>query len=271
MDMYINDLSFQGQFEDFEEVVGAFEQLAKTIDSSKAIRGLTPVRRTKELKAMQVCCNKSVHEFLIWLHDKSRASPKHRDVLTVVLDNIVKGPFVDMSALEPAFNDLIAPCKKKIKNSLIHAALSERYSSFPAIVSVIKTDGYDRTEIIFDTIDRKVINFFSEGCVIPLFREYEINIKHEIRNSKLVNGKVNTKMDLVPEVAQKVLEQGVNLQSKNAIFTFYNDTWYQFPAHVDCKYHGFPIGNPTNNPNINLIVKAIGSPPYPENGYKILN
>lgn len=271
MDMYINDLSFQGQFKDFEEAVEAFEQLALTINSSKIIRGLTPIRRSKELKNVQVCENKSVHEFLLWLHDKSKISPKHRDVLAAVLNNIVKGPFVDMSALDAALKDLIAPCTKNIENSLIHAALSERYSSFPAVASITKSKGYDCNEILLEAFDRKVLNLFSEDCVIPLNRDYEVNVKHEIKNSKIVNGKMHTKMDLTPEEAQSVLEQGIYLQSKNAIFTFYNDTWYQFPAHVDCKYHGFPIGNPTNNPNINIIIKTIGSPPYPENGYKILS
>jgi len=271
MDMYINDLSFQGQFKDFEEAIGAFEILAKAISSSNMMRGSTPVRRTKALKTMPVCQDKSIYEFLAWLLAKSSTSPKYKDVSTLVLQHIVQGPFVDMNVLDLTIKDLIAPCNRKIEDSLIHAALSERYSSFPALVSIQMSEGYNCSEITFEGSNKKIINLFSENCATPFLRQYEPNPKHEIKESKAVAGKVHSKMDITIEVAQQILDQGIHLLSKNAIFSFYNDKWYQFPAHGDCKFHGYPIGKPTNNTNINLIISNIGLPPYPENGYKILS
>jgi hypothetical protein len=270
MEMYINDLSFQGQCGNYDQVIEVVVQLADTIRSSETMRGNTPVGRTRELKNALVCQDKTISDFLGWLFKKSQKSSVYKDILTKVLTNLIKGPFIDLSRLDNSIENVVDPNKTVIKDTSVHAALSFECNSIPAVISAVGSKGYDKPSFILDNDCRKVINLFSTHCHLPYVRTYEANPKHEIKAPKVVKGNLHSKMDLTADNAQNVLENGVYVEDKEIVFSYHNKRWYQFPAHLSCKYHGYPIGNPTNDPNVNRIIKIIGAPPYPDNGYKII-
>jgi hypothetical protein len=271
MDMYINDLSFQGQCDDYEKAMEAVNQLANTINITKVMRGHSPVKRTRELKYSLICPDKTIHDFLFWLYEEAKHSSICRDILTKVQVNLMQGPFLNLGELDESKDKLVAPCGELIKNSSIHAAISHECSSIPAVISAVNSVGFDKVAFTLDGYDKKIINLVSTECFTPYLRIYEPNPKHDIIVSKIVGGKVHTKMDLAPEEAKKILDNGICIEDKNIIFAYHNECWYQFPAHLKCKFHCFPIGKPTNDTNINRITKEVGQPPYPNNGYKIIS
>lgn len=270
--MYINDLSFQGQFKDYDEAMEAMEVMAETIKTSSVMRNNSPIRRKRELKQALISDDKSIAEFFHWLQLQSnKGSSKHRDILQKVLLNLVQGPFIDTEEVDKSKEHLLTPKGYSIADSAIHAALSKDSKSMPTIVSLVSSNDFDCLSFTIDGYDRAIINLVSPDCFNPFLRIYESNPKHELKGSKIVNGKVHSKMDLSVEDAQKVLNNGICIEDKNIIFSFNNECWYQFPSHLECKFHGYPIGTPTNDPNINRIIKEVGQPPYPENGYKVIS
>jgi hypothetical protein len=270
MEMFINDLSFQGQCENYDKAIEIVAQLADTISSTSVMRGHTPVRRTRELKNTLVCADKTINDFLHWLYEEAKSSSKCRDILTKVQVNLIQGPFIDLNQLDNSFDSLLDPNERVIKDTSVHAALSFECNSIPCVISAVGSKGYDKPSFVLDDDCRKVINLFSTHCHLPYVRTYEVNPKHEIKAPKVFQGNLHSKMDLTADNAQNVLENGVYVEDKEIVFSYHNKLWYQFPAHLSCKYHGYPIGNPTNDPNVNRIIKIIGAPPYLNNGYKVI-
>ncbi|OEF57985.1 hypothetical protein [Enterovibrio norvegicus] len=269
MDVSINELSFKGQFKSIEEFVECLIDIASAIKGYNNLSDYQSLKRTKLLLKRPVIGDKTLDELRTELlnSEDSKAS----DVLGLILQNLVVGPFFKEKDFDALYDEAAAKCGEKITGTSLHAYVSRKSESIEALISAKGTEVYDTSEIEFEC-DRgfktTLLNFQSEGCFQHYKRYYEPNPKHEIKKDKLVAGEVNTKMDLAPQEAQECLNNGVGIIGIKQIFSYRGDQWYEFPPHRDCLYHGFPIGNPQNNAAINRIIRVFGAPPYADSGFK---
>lgn len=112
----------------------------------------------------------------------------------------------------------------------------------------------------FLTVNSSLVrNFFSKGQIESYEKWcYECTSKHDIKEDKMVNGKLHTAMDLSDTTAQTVLTQSIKIKKK--CYSYCNDTskWYTFHIHQGHIYHGYPIEH-SDVPN--KIVKFIENKP----------
>ncbi|WP_392339754.1 hypothetical protein [Moritella marina] len=269
MDLIINEHSFKGQCSDFCSSVQTIINLSDAVNSTEELRNSRVVKRTKNLKNKMIMNDKSIHTLFTELI--SSKEPKHRDIATRVLSGLLKGPFFkddDFCSTIIKIEDSSGAC---CLNSSMHALLSLKQGT-PIVVSAQGAEGYDKGEfeLSVNSLKVKILNILTKECIPPYSLTYQSNEKHEILKTKSVDGKVHTKMDLGDKVATSVLKNGFSVAGDKAIYAYHKEQWYKFPPHTQGCYHGFPIGNPTNDAVINQIIRDIGQPPYENVGRIIL-
>ncbi|TOM31099.1 hypothetical protein CGH78_21395 [Vibrio parahaemolyticus] len=268
MEVSINELSFKGQFASIEEARSCIRNIASSSFASKKLTGNSPVRRTKALEKRPFIGGKTIEEFKIELFQSKR--PEDSQLLTQLLVSVVQGPFIDDSELNPDLAEAKSICKEPVGGTALHAYLSKGDESIHALISADKSGFYDcpMIELTYQGNKITVLNFLSDTCCQSYVRVYEANPKHAIQKDKIVAGKQHSKMDLSDTLAQECLDLGFQVLGGKYVYYFTNGKWYEFPQHTVGCYHGYPIGNPTNEAIINRIKRVFGEPPYELPGYK---
>lgn len=268
MEVSINDLSFKGQFQSIDEARSCIKKIAGSSIASQKLTGNSPVRRTKDLASRPFIGDKTIDEFRYELFNSTL--PEDKQLLQLLLVNVVQGPFINDSELSPHIEEVESICKESISGTALHAYLSKTDESINAVISAEKSGFYDHSTIKLDVSGKEVtiLNLLSNTCCNGYFRTYQANPKHTILKSKIVNGKQHSKMDLSDLLAQECLDNGFQILNERYVYYFTNGQWYEFPQHTVGAYHGYPIGNPSNEATINRIKKVFGEPPYELLGYK---
>lgn len=269
MDIAINDLSFKGQFESFDDMASCINTIAKISELSKKLNGNKPLRRTRNLAQRYITGDKTIQMFFNEL--LQRKDPKLQDLITMSLANIVQGPFIKQDELDEKIKKTKSICGEEIDGTAIHAYLSKKEESVHALISA-PNSGYDcgimfKVKIEKDK-ERTILNFITDACCSPLLRLYQANEKHAIIRDKIVGGNVYTRMDLDDNSAQACLDNGIQIIGSKYVYAFSQGKWYEFPPHTQGCYHGYPIGTPGNSAELNHIIRIFGQPPYSELGYK---
>lgn len=268
MQACINDLSFKGQFRTIDEVISTLKDISSAATAYQIISEHKPVRRTRCLVNRPLIGTASISDISNQL--LASKNPKDRSILTLILSTLIQGPFIKENEFDEKHNKTKSICGEDVKHTALHVYLSKNHEgSVHAVISAKGTNSYncDKFDITSATSKMTTINLLTSNCYNAYRRIYEANPKHDIRADKLVEGKVHTKMDLNAEDAQYHLNNGFQIIGSNYVYAFANGQWYEFPAHRECRYHGYPIGTPNNNPEINRIIKVFGDPPYGNNGY----
>lgn len=269
MDIAINDLSFKGQFESFEEMANCINTIAKISEYSKKFNDNKPLRRTKNLSKRCISGDKTIESFFGELLQSN--DPKAKDLILKSLTNIVQGPFIKQDELDDDIKNVKSICGEIVEHTALHAYLSRKENSVNALISAPKSD-YDCGIIFTVSVDEQkkitVLNFISDTCCSSLVRYYQPNKKHIIPRDKVVDGNVHSRMDLDDDSAQQCLNNGIQMIGSKYVYAFSQQKWYEFPPHTPGCYHGYPIGTPNNFAELNSIIRVFGQPPYTEKGYK---
>ncbi|MFM5567734.1 hypothetical protein ACET8I_14415 [Aeromonas veronii] len=268
MEVAINDLSFQGQFNDIQEVTKCILNISKVSEASRKLTGNGIIRRTKTLSSRPLIGEKTIDEFHCELF--SSKDPKDQMLLTMLLTSIIKGPFIKDDEFSEETKEIKSTCGASVDKSALHAYISKQNNAIHSVISAVKSQHYTESEIIINIapgVKKTIINFTTDDSCNAYLRTYESNQKHAIKADKYVNGKLHSKMDINDMDAQACLNNGFQILGDNSVYYFFNKQWYQFPTHVSGHYHGYPIGNPTNNAAINKIISVFGAPPYENTGY----
>ncbi|MDZ4034402.1 hypothetical protein U0868_22915 [Kluyvera ascorbata] len=269
MDVAINDLSFKGQFQSFDDMAACINTIAKISEISKKLNGNKPLRRTKNLAKRYISNDKTIQNFLYELMQLK--DPKLQDLITMSLTNIVQGPFIKPEELDGNIKNTKSICGEIIDGTAIHAYLSKKEESVHAIISA-PNSGYDCgikfTVKIDKDVEKTIFNFMTDACCNSLLRIYQANSKHAILRDKTVGGNIHTRMDLDDDSAQMCLSNGIQIIGSKYVYSFNQGKWYEFPPHTPGCFHGYPIGTPSNLAELNHIIKIFGQPPYSDIGYK---
>ncbi|MBP2543187.1 hypothetical protein [Acinetobacter guillouiae] len=270
MEIYINDLSFKGQFKDESEVIECITNISKIISKSKKFNGNSPIQRTRMLKNRPISKDMTINDFFSKIISSS--DPQKSSLVTLFL-TLMQGPFIDSTLFNDDHENIQSICGEVVKLTSLHADLSKKNKSINAVISAPKLqyDNFPHFSLEIES-DRKIVilNLLSESCCDTMSRIYEPNPKHEIRKDKVVDGEKITKMDLDSSVAQQCLENGIQILGERFVYAFYNGRWYEFPSHQDGHYHGYPIEDKASNPTLNKIKRVFGMPPYNDVGYQFL-
>ncbi|KPQ21263.1 hypothetical protein [Halomonas sp. HL-93] len=269
MEISINDLSFKGQFKSLDEAKYCVKKIAFASLASKKLTGNEPVRRTRLLASRPFIGDKTIDQFKIELLKSKK--PEDQTLLTVLLTNVVQGPFIDNSELNADVKEIQSVCKEPVDGSSLHYYLSKERESIHALISAENSGAYNSSYFEIEVPGLrvvKVINIITDACCENYTRRYESSPKHKIKKDKVIAGKLHSKMDLSDSVAQDCLNNGFQVLHSKYVYFFTNEQWYEFPQHVDGRYHGYPIGTPGNNVFINRIKRVFGEPPYKDTGYK---
>lgn len=267
MDIAINDLSFKGQFTSDEQIEHAFEALLMTTEAVKSLNGNSSIRRTEGLKNRYLTQNDTIHSYLHCLF--LSPDPTKRALLDKILFTLIRGPYIQEQEFDAQFGALPSTCGESMGNTSLQAYVSRDDESVHGLVS-IQNSPYDSLyEISINPEIKKpilVFNFISPTGFSPLLRKYDANPKHDIKQDKVVNGVVYSRMDLAPQEAEKCLINGMQVLESKCVYGYTNGQWYAFPPHLPGIYHGYPVGNPANHTEINRIKRVFGLPPYAPKG-----
>lgn len=267
MDIAINDLSFKGQFTSDEQIEHAFEALLLTTETVKGLKGNTPICRTEGLKNRYLTQNDTIHSYLHCLF--LSPEPAKRALQNKILITLIRGPYIQEQEFDARFGALLGPCGESMGSTSLQAYVSRYDDSVHGLVS-IQNSPYDSLhEISINPGVKKpvlIFNFISPACFSPLQRKYDANPKHDIRQDKVVNGVVYSRMDLAPQEAERCLMNGMQVLESKCVYGYTNGQWYAFPPHLPGIYHGYPVGNPANHAEINRIKRVFGLPPYAPKG-----
>lgn len=269
MEVSINDLSFKGQFKSNEEAGACLLKIATLSFQSKKLTGNMPVRRSKDLASRPLIGNKTINDFRMELYDSNK--PEDQKLLSAILANIVQGPFIKGEELNKELKDIRSICDESIDGSSIHAYLSKESESINALISAENTEKYNVHILKFELPNKKeitILNFLTDACYNNYIRKYEANKKHLIKEDKLVEGKIHSKMDLSDSFSQECLDNGFQVLGNRYVYYFTHGQWYEFPQHTLGCFHGYPIGTPNNIAILNRIKRVFGDPPYDIPGYK---
>lgn len=268
MEVAINDLSFQGQFKDVEEVKKCILNISMVSNASRKLSGSGIVRRTKALSSRPLIGDKTIYNFHYELF--SSLDPKDRTLSTILLTSIIQGPFIKDDEFSDTKKEIKSTCGAPVEKSALHAYISKKNDAIHSVISAIEAQHYTEPVITIEIapgVKKTVINFTTDENCSAYLRRYEANPKHAIKEDRYVHGKLYSRMDINDVDAQRCLDNGFQILGEDSVYCFFNNQWYQFPTHVTGHFHGYPIGKPTNNSAINKITSVFGEPPYENTGY----
>jgi len=270
MEMFVNECSFTGQCTDFDSEVSIINDLVNLIDKTSSFRNYRLIRRAECLRDVFIADGRTLHLLISEL----LVNPKHVDLGKRMLLHFAQRPYIKDEEMLLDFEELVSAEGDCLIATSMHAAISTSVEGvMPVIISAKNTPAYDDEfiSVLVDGEPRLILNFTSEDMASKYERFYEENEKHSIPEDRVVSGETYTRMDLSAEDAQPALVNGIELSGEKSIFSYWNESWYQFPPHEVNRYHGYPLGTPENNNVINRIIRVLGAPPYETRGHVIIN
>ena len=83
MEIYINDLSFKGQFKDESEIIECIANISKVVLESNKFNGNSPIQRTRTLKDRPISGNVTIKDFFAQI--LAEADPQKTSLVTLFL------------------------------------------------------------------------------------------------------------------------------------------------------------------------------------------
>lgn len=269
MDVFVNDLSFKGQFTSSNEIEACVNNLMAVTQVAEELAGFKPVKRTRGLPDRMLTKTDSLRSYMNSLQGTGSAADE-KLALSILL-TFVKGPFIPEDAFDDQVRGAVSICGEVVDDTALHACISRKDESVHAVISapLHPYDSVPDIQINGNSCSNvPVLNFFSNAECTAFLRRYDANPKHELKANKVFKNKVHTKMDLDSDTALTCLRDGIQVIGNRYVYGYHNQQWYEFRPHEDGRYHGFPIVDPGNEVTLNRIIRVFGQPPYDPAGYQ---
>jgi hypothetical protein len=224
--LLINEFSAIGQASAVYNAPALVRAAFDVIRAFEPIRGSDPILTHSSLFGRQLSSNYTLHE---WAREKS---VNDRDIRLFFVRVVTQGPFIDkiLEYHECYFN------KRDVSFSSIAGAaffegvlvsFQDAPEFTPEIIQVIFSIGGKSFRNI------EICNLTHSNQVSRIRRNYVPSPKHD-----RVSGWA-TKMDIDDQVAQQVLDNGI--QHGQQIYGYYGKKFYVFQPDNTGGYHGYPI------------------------------
>ncbi|PMG53794.1 hypothetical protein [Vibrio splendidus] len=264
MEICINERAFHAQLEKDEEVFALFENLIEMFEATSTIRNKKQLKRTRCLKDKEILRNLSISQYCHQL--LKNKIPEQKKYNQLILLYFMKSPYLDAQTGLENVSDEYGEC---CKESSLEYAYS--YNGVCALISP-KQSKYSNGIVKLSSSGNniEITNFVDCDSIKKQTWYYEENKKHAIKEDIIVKGNTWSTMDLNPDIAQLALTNSFGFKGKRCAYAYYNDQWYQFYNHHDNLYHGFPIVDKGNDPDLNRIKKLFGEKPENDIGQILL-
>lgn len=244
MKVFINDLSITGQATDEVEAMDILSQLAAVAARTRKISFGNKAYRTRSLGNKVITGNMTVKEVLVASSHRARTTDELQRKLAIEV--FLKQPYVNNCHSEAydTINDSLGNC---LKNSCFDGALES--IGAPLTISASSCPLYNSSTIsIVSSIwgQKDVINVTDEISLSKLSWVFEHNPKHRVREYRAA-GELVSVMDLSLADAQFALSNGIKINSR--IYSYFNNSWYQFHCHQRNIFHGFKVELEENKPD----------------------
>ena len=227
MHILINELSFIAQAKNVYEAADLMRTMIKVLRALRPMQGSDPIYTHNTFSNRELSPNYTVHEWARTTTD--------RDTRRLFLLLAAKGPFIDkvlddlLEYHECHFNE------KEMANSAVAGAAYFK----GALVSLQECAEFssERIQVKFSTDGKlyeeiEIPNLTEAEQVSQLRRQYVPTPKHKI-------GGWGTLMDLEDEVAQIVLDRGIQIGKQ--VYAYHEGKFYVFQPDNTGGYHGYPI------------------------------
>ena len=237
MDMCINDESFDGQFNSYEEAVEAITQLAAltTNDRFNQIRSNREILACKRLNERLLTKTHTVKEVIqrmVGCYDPKKKE-LNRQILSIFTKPYVKAYHPQSRKVE--FN------QQDVKQTALDAA-SVPFVTL-ALISIAHSTKFldEEVNITVDDVDIQLLNFTSIDSVDKYHWQYKANDQKHLSNKAVKFGKnTASQMDLTGETAQRALSNSLSV-TNNLNYYVSGNQWYAFRAESKGVYHGYCI------------------------------
>lgn len=244
MKVFINDLSITGQASNEVEAMDVLSCLAMVAARTKSIGFGNKAYRTRSLGNKVITGNMTVREVLVASSARARTTDELQRKLAIEV--FLKQPYVDNCHLEvhDTINDSVGNC---LKDSCFDGAAAS--VGAPLTVSARNCPSYNLPAIsVFSSIwgHKNVINVTDEISLSNVSWVFEHNAKHRLKEYR-ARGELVSVMDLSLADAQVALSNGIKVNAR--IYSYFNESWYQFHCHQGNIYHGFKVQLEENKPD----------------------
>lgn len=244
MKVFINELSIVGQATSQDDAMQILSDLAVLAARARDISFGNKAYRTRTLGDKVITGNLSIKEVLVASSEKGRASDERQRKLAIEV--FLKQPFAENfhSESHDTINDGSGAC---LKNSCFDDAASGVGS--PLTISARNCQPYQSSSTtVFSSIYGKktVLNVVDESSLASILWVFEHNPKHKVKEYRAA-GELVSVMDLSPADAQLALSNGIKVNSR--VYSYFNESWYQFHCHQGNVYHGFKVELEQNKPD----------------------
>ena len=243
MKVYINECSIVGQASNEIEAMDILFNLASVIAKTRDISFERKAYRTNTLGNKAITGNLTVKEVLVSSSNKAHVADERQRKL--VIEVLLKKPYAEYSHIsdQDSITDSTGNCLKK---SCFDAAATSIGS--PLTVSAKNCLAYQMTSIDVNSSiygKKTILNVSDELSLKSIKWIFEHNPKHKITEYQVAGERVSV-MDLSVAEAQLALNNGIKINSK--VYSYFNNSWYQFHCHQGNAYHGFKIELEENKP-----------------------
>lgn len=260
MKVYINERSIVGQAADDNEAMNILLDLAMLVANSRELACERKAYRTLDLGDKLITSERSIKQLLIDSSNKARALDERQR--KIVIEVLLKRPYSERvhGDAEDYIHCAAGEC---LKNSCFDDAASSVGS--PLTFSAKKCPPYEVPSLTVTSSKwgkKKVMNVFDDVGLSNITWIFEHNPKH--KNKVYTNaGEVVSIMDLSGDEAQRALSNGIKVGAR--VYSYHNESWYQFHCHQNNNFHGFKVKLADNNPEHQKAVSifsSLGHKPY---------
>lgn len=243
MKVFINDLSIIGQASNESEAMDILFHLAIVVARTRDISFGKKAYRTRTLGDKIITGSSTVKEVLVASSNRGGALDERQRKLAIEV--FLKQPYSENyhSRENDAITDSSGNC---LKESCFDSAASCIGSPLTVSAKNCQAYGLPSTSIHSSIWGVKtVLNVTDEIGLSGLMWTFENNPKHKMKEYRAA-GELVSIMDLSATDAQLALNNGIKINSK--IYSYFNNSWYQFHCHHGNNYHGFKVELEENNP-----------------------
>lgn len=225
MKAVINDVSFQYKFATKNEAVLAYHQWLHICEqlNQKKVRRVQEIYGNSIDTSMEVAPDYKIIQLIQEFQDRD----ERRRLLGILLNSrnysmkerniYINEKYSEAASLAYEDGILISICSNAIFESEYVLGILEQ------------------AEISIDNISKE--SHIKSHCAKLGIRYYEHNEKHGKRPYIRSGGSIASEMDLSDEIAQKVLDEAIEL--KGHLYGYYNGSYYEFRRTLKNTYHGY--------------------------------
>jgi hypothetical protein len=251
----INDLSFDGQFEEVSEARSALINLAQMYNNPKfkSLTGKSILFAESNLKDRLITKSKTIHTMIVEMDPKKNI--EFFDIKATLIQLFIQN------------TKIIEEHEKKIPvnlggNQLEHTCVNFAFDQkiHHALLSCSNSPSYSQQVIQVESEGShfSTLNFITNEDINNIAWINIPNEKKHVKKDVSYGKNTASRMDLIDDEAQYALSNSVRLPNDGSCLYLKDKQWYKFNFESQNIAHGFCEDTPEKQTNFSLVQKVFG-------------